>query len=355
MHRTSQNGSYRLDRVFPGVGRIAVASGATTKEEYKKRNALLTRLYDQGRLNLLQAIRAGTLTVTEVYAAARADELDSLTGDRARLAANLWDAVAAWTPTSASAAATRRRYATSFTALKRSGVLGPTATVDDLQEVDWRALETTWAAGASDWNHLRRSVSHFLTVYLGDVHHAVRRSVMRVFPRRKEHSRVPDLSPALFWSIVNATPEYVRAAYVTIAALGLRVGEYLRLTKDHLHPHTCAVKIPGTKTAESAAVLRVDERLWPWITAGVPSPIQYGWLRIYWKRALTAVGASSDLRLHDLRHAYGQWLAEAGVAENRIQTGLRHATASMTRRYTTQRDHGENARTMADLLLVRTA
>jgi len=34
MHRTSQNGSYRLDRVFPGVGRIAVASGATTKEEY---------------------------------------------------------------------------------------------------------------------------------------------------------------------------------------------------------------------------------------------------------------------------------------------------------------------------------
>src|SRR5437773_5153450 len=181
MQRTSQNGTYRLDRVFPGVGRIAVASGATTKEEYKKRNALLTRLYDQGRLKLLQSIRAGTLTVTEVYAAARADELDSLTGDRARLAANLWDAVAAWTPTSASAAATRRRFATSFTGLKRSRVLGPTATVDDLQGVDWRALETTWTGGSSDWNHLRRAISHFLTVYLGDVHHPVRRSVMRVF------------------------------------------------------------------------------------------------------------------------------------------------------------------------------
>jgi hypothetical protein len=31
--------------------------------------------------------------------------------------------------------------------------------------------------------------------------------------------------------------------------------------------------------------------------------------------------------------------------------GLRHATASMTRRYTKQRDKGENARTMANVLL----
>src|SRR6184192_3733330 len=101
-HRTSKHGTFRLDRRFPGVGRLAVASGATTATEFRKRNALLTRLYDQGRLNLLQSIRAGTLTMTEVYAAARADQLDSLTGDRGRLAASLWDAVAAWTPTSAS-------------------------------------------------------------------------------------------------------------------------------------------------------------------------------------------------------------------------------------------------------------
>ena len=80
MHRTSINGSYRLDRVFPGVGRIAVASGATTREEFKKRNALLTRLYDQGRLDLLRAIAAHTYTVTEVYAADREGRLDGLSG-----------------------------------------------------------------------------------------------------------------------------------------------------------------------------------------------------------------------------------------------------------------------------------
>src|SRR5438128_10939137 len=105
-HRTSKHGTFRLDRRFPGVGRVAVASGATTAAEFHKRDALLTRLYDQGRLDLLKAIQARTLTVTEVYAAARADQLDSLTGDRAFLSANLSTAVAAWTPTIAKAPAT---------------------------------------------------------------------------------------------------------------------------------------------------------------------------------------------------------------------------------------------------------
>ena len=340
-----------VDRVFPEVGRIALASGATTKTERNKRNALLTRLYDQGRLDLLRAIRDGSLTITEVYGADRAGQLETLTGDRARLGANLQEAVAAWTPRSALAEPTRKRYASSFAALERSGVLKASAAVSDLAVVDWAALHATWQGGQSDWNHLRRAVSHFLTMQLGDVHHPFRRAVVKAIPKRKEVERVPDLPPTLFWKIVGAAPEHARAAFVTIAALGLRVGEYLRLTRDHLLPHSYAVQIPGTKTAESAATARVDERLWPWVLQGVPSPLGYKWLRLYWKRAVKAAGAPGDLRLHDLRHCFGQWLADAGVQEARIQTGLRHATASMTRRYTKQRDKGESARTMADVML----
>lgn len=138
------------------------------------------------------------------------------------------------------------------------------------------------------------------------------RCVVLAIPTRKENSRVPDLPLPLFWKIVQATPEFVRAAYITMAALGLRVGEYLKLTQDHLLPHTLSVRIPGTKTAESAAVVRVDERLWPWVVAGVPSPLAYKWLREYFKRALKTVEAPLDLRLHDLRHCYAQWLVDAG-------------------------------------------
>jgi len=70
---------------------------------------------------------------------------------------------------------------------------------------------------------------------------------------------------------------------------------------------------------------------------------------------LKVAAAPTDLRLHDLRHCFGQWLADAGVQEARIQTGLRHTTAAMTRRYTMQRDNGENAKTMADVLLIKSA
>src|SRR6266702_3801809 len=250
-HRTSKHGTFRLDRRFPGVGRVAIASGATTATEFHKRDALLTRLYDQGRLDLLRAIQSGKLNVTEVYAADRTEQLDTLTGDRALLSANLWEAVKNWIPTSAPAKQTRRRYATSFGTLERSGVLKPSAAVADLASVDWRALTAIWKGGPSDWNHLRRAVSRFLTLYLGDVHHPMRRAVVKAIPTRKEHSRVPDLPLSLFWSIIEKAPEYLRPAYITMAALGLRVGEYLRLTKDHLLPHSLSVRIPATNTAES--------------------------------------------------------------------------------------------------------
>lgn len=141
--------------------------------------------------------------------------------------------------------------------------------------------------------------------WAGDVH-PVRRAIVRAIPKRVAHARVPDLPPALFWRVVQAAPEYVRAAYVTLAATGLRVGEYLVLTRDHLLPHMCSVNVPGTKTAGSAAVLRVDARLWPGVLAAVPAPVRYKWLRVHWKRALVAAEAALDLRLHDLRHCTGQ-------------------------------------------------
>src|SRR2546430_17700386 len=82
MHRTSSGGTYRLDRTFPGVGRIAKASGATTRTEFHNRDALLTRLYNQGRLDLLRAIQAGTYSMTEGYASDREQRLRQLTGHR---------------------------------------------------------------------------------------------------------------------------------------------------------------------------------------------------------------------------------------------------------------------------------
>jgi len=148
MHRISAHGSYRLDRVFPGVGRIAVASGATTAAEFKSRNELLTRLYNKGRLDLLRAIQAHTYTVTEVYAADREDELARLTGERAILGRPLWDTVKTWVGTDP--APTRKRYGVSFDALRVRGGLPESATLETLGTVDWKALKTQWPNSGSD-------------------------------------------------------------------------------------------------------------------------------------------------------------------------------------------------------------
>ena len=66
------------------------------------------------------------------------------------------------------------------------------------------------------------------------------------------------------------------------------------------------------------------------------SPLAYKALRLAFKAALRAAGLDTGLRLHDLRHAHGQWAVEAGVPEALVQVSLRHTQASTTRRYTKQ-------------------
>jgi integrase len=350
------------------VGRIAAASGTTSVREFRKRDAMLTWLAEHGRLDLLRAVRDRTVSVTEVYDAYRANNLDTLVGERAILAKPLWDTVDAWADSQSSAKPTRTRYQNSFNALRRSGVLATSASVADLARVDWKELAAEWPKSGSDFNHLRRAVSKFLTDMLGDVYHPFRRSVVRLIPKRPERKRVPDLTPAVFWEVTGHAPEWAQPIFVTLVATGMRIGEYLRCTDVHLLPHTHSIAVPGTKTAGSADVIEVDEAVWPWITRAIPCSLgdppdewrgvqrdsRYKLIRREWLKACTAEGVR-EARLHDLRHSTAQWLTASGVSEARVQVMLRHASASMTRRYAMQRDRGETARVMGDVLLRRGA
>ena len=348
---------YRIDRLVPGVGRIAIASGATTKKGFDRRNAVLDTLLDMARLDLLRAIKSGTITVTEVLDAQREGALDRLVGTGRVLTRPLWATVDQWSPKArkrrtAPKAVSVRRYKVAFQSLRRKGPLGDSATIGDLGKVDWGALEQSWGGSAADWNHLRRTVSRFLSDQLGDVQHPFRRDVLEAFPIRWETERVTDITPDVFWQIVDAAPEHVRAAYVVIVLAALDVGEYLALTKEDLLPNRCAIVAPGGKNeARTDEVLLIDPKMWEWVERGVPSAVQYGWLRKYFKRALEAVpGASTTWRLKDLRHCYAQWLTDAGQSEARVAVGMRHTDAKMTRRYAKQRDRGENAAVLASVL-----
>jgi integrase len=401
-HRIGKTGSFRLDRLFPGVGRINRSSGTTKVKEFQRRDQLLTELFEHAQLDALRAFKRGDVSIEELLEAKRQGRLTSaaLVSDIA-LRANLWTKLDEIYPAVDRDQKTAHRYRVSVEGFKRKAqpIIGAGARVSDLERVDWLELQRQWGASAADWNHLRRMLSSALTQLLGDVYHPFRRAVVKAIPIAAEQSRTPDLTPEIFWRIVAAAPQHVQSAFVTLIATGMRVGEYLACTRDHLMPLTFAINVPGTKTDESAATVYVDESLWPWVLAGVPSPVGYKWLRDYWIRACVAVGAGRyvptgktrrvrkklergqvytrvghreqgeterevtyvdepitryvGLRIHDLRHAFAQLASDAGESTARIQAALRHAGPEMTRRYEMQKARKDVAAAVGGALLKR--
>ena len=135
-----------------------------------------------------------------------------------------------------------------------------------------------------------------------------------------------------------------------MVATGIGPGEFVRCEPEDLLPHSRALRVHGTKEGRKGTqTIPLSAELWTWARRAIPCPVTQDCLYRQWKRACKAAGAG-ELRLYDLRHAYGQWLVDAGVPEARVQVGMRHKTAGMTRRYTKQRDRGSNAQVMTAVL-----
>lgn len=341
----------RIDRVFPGVGRICISSGTTKAKLFDRLDSMLTDLHEHGYIDVLKAIQSGRLTLQEVYQAKRAERLSYVLADML-LDRPLQQSVDDWLPVSARATSSRDRYRVSWNALLERTDLPGGALVSDLAGVDWRALHEDWPNSEADWNRMRAAVSRFLTMHLEDKHHRFRREIMREIPRGREpRGRVPDITPVLFWRLLDHVREDARPALIVLAATGLRIrSEYLRLERHHLLPHTRAIQVPeGGKTEGSSAIVRVGEETWRWVCKAVPEDLSYMQLYRTFKAAAAAVG-QPELTPHDLRHLTGMLLSDAGVPEARIQSAMRHLNPSMTRRYTMQRDRGEVAATIDDVL-----
>jgi len=353
--KTSPTGSLRFNRDFSriGVGRVTCSAHTGNREEFNRRNAILTKLAEDSQTEVLRAFKAGRLSIEELVVADRGNRLRGadLLADL-RLRVNLWDSIKDTLPRLGNTANTRKRYKVSFDALRNRGghLLSDKSTVADLSRVDWRALHAIWDRSAADWNHLRRAISVLLSTLLGDKFHPLRRAVMRDFPKSTERHRVPSISPEKFGEILKHAPERVHPCLIVLALTGMRVGEYLACTKAHLEPESCRILVPGTKTVKSATPITVPEAMWPWVEAAIPSPLRYKWLRLHFTRAAKAAGVPGA-RLHDIRHCFAQWGVDAGIPESKIQAALRHVSPFQTRRYAEQQDIGEATTAVGKVLL----
>lgn len=359
----------RKDLSRMGLGVVQLATKTKVKREHDRRVVLFDDLVDDSQIETIRALVNGDVSWEELVNAKRRRELAGVTPlDKVKAHRVLSEAVKATLPLMGKAKGTRNRYALSLRQLERQTVVPwprVPMRVMDLAALDWPALQAGWPNSAGDWNNLVRAVGRFLTLYLGHKHHAFRLSVMTQVTMQPTESREPDLSLDLFESIMGKVPEHVRPAYYTLLITGMRVRtEYLRCTVENLMPATTKIRVPGTKTKGSRATIAVDPSVWPWIVAGIPAPLSYGWLRIHWNRACLEVGAAEmiadpkrpghmryhGLTMHDLRHALAQWTSDAGTPINKVQDMLRHASPAMTAKYARQSATRLVASTIANLI-----
>lgn len=339
-------GSYRFDEIIPGVGRLRRKSGARTESSHNQRVALVRKLRDGDfpRLDLLRALHDGSITIVELLDADSRNRLAHLQTTDLLGARPLWTEVDRTLDAMTASPATVLTYRTSWRALRASKAIPESAKVRDLARVDWKTLEKGWGRSGASWNHLRRAVSRTLTCMLGRKDHPLRSKVLAEFPERAEIHRMPDLTPAEFQRALAEMPRPLQAPIMALVLTGMRIGEYERTRPEHLGRHT--VRIPGTKTAESARTVAVAPKMWGWITAAVPCPVSVGVLRTHWTAALEAAELP-HLTLHDLRHCTGQWLSDAGRPLSSIMEMLGHKTMAMTFRYTRRKLRQEDAEAMA--------
>ena len=360
---------------------IVINRSSETKSarEYASIVSLLWELRENGQLEVLRLFAKGKIRIAQLKQAKRLGRLrsDALLADLAMMQP-LWHngelcprrndpaaehteaclgAVDRMLPAMGKSAETRRRYYTSLNKLRKLGAewLPDDATVKDLEDLPWRELRERWTvevrrrktagksqrarkagyvvehrgASAADWNHLARAISAFLTVLLGDVYHPTRRAIVTKIEREREIARKPRIRD-LFWQIVDAVPEHARPCYVVLGASGMRVGEYLSCGAGDLRHEDCAIDASHGKTG--AKPYHVDPDYWPWVVAGVPSPLGYNWMRTYFKRAVTQLGRP-ELRLHDLRHLFAQTAKHEGVPTADTQQALGQKTPGITRDY----------------------
>lgn len=339
----------RRDLTRLGLPPLQITSKAKTKRAYDAQRVVVDDLVEDGQIEALRALIERWVSLEELVEAKRRGELGGakiLTN--IALHENLWSALDRQLPTMGKSKETRKRYEQSRRSLERK-YPRPAAKVADLALLDWDALRDSWGNSPSDWMHARRLISAFLTRQLGSVHSPFRHAVVARIPTAVEVERVPDLTPEVFWKIIEKCPEHARPAYVTLVLTGMRRGEYLRATRDHLKPAILGVSIPGTKTQQSSATVYVEESMWPWIVSGIPSPLRYKRLRETWRDACSKIGLSG-IHLHDLRHCLAQWATNEGVPQVKIQDALRHASPSMTNKYSRQKSKGEVANAVSNAL-----
>jgi integrase len=329
-HRTNKRGTYTLDRQFRGVGRIKRASGTNDPALFKLVDAMLGTLAQAGRIDILQAIKNGTLTPLEVWSRFRLQELERL--PTVETMVGLKPALEEWVATAEASDWHRASRKYSVAAILRLALKD--ATVQDLPRV-LRSYQKK-AKGAPTFNRTRAAMLAFVRDTIGQSHPIyakIREIRVRTEKRREGNPQTVKQVTALAEKL---HPAHAAIAW-SMALTGMGPGELW----GNWTQHKDRIHIRGTKRAGRVRDIPLVRPI------GRPT-------RTY-RAFLLALGAASDETVlpYDLRRTFANWMEEAGIPRTRRKMYLGHGNADVTdlyERHDVERFLGEDGEKMRALL-----
>lgn len=353
--KVPKSNNLRFSRTFEGM-RITNSSGTPSKVEFRRRDAILTKLIEGRHRETLRLFKLGRLNMTDLLEADRRGTLSTVS-EQILMLRVLAVEVEAWLPESAPAKASRQRYEVSWKHFLRvlpKANVNVSISVHDLATLPWRRIRDRWGTSGADWNRFRAMLSAFLSDFLGHSKHAFRLEVMGQLPKGEESAGVvPDLPVPVFWEIVKDAHADEAATFVALAVLGAGPAELRRARISSIPGETegnGTVAVPGTKKGrQGEREVVVDRRFWFYVVDALVAKVPYKRLRKVWIAACKVAGVTG-VTMYALRHLHAQLAADANVPERDIGEALGHRSVSTTRRYTRRRRVEKVAKAVADAL-----
>ncbi len=306
---TNGRGTFLVDRVFPGIGRVRRASGTTSARTFQALNRMLDDCYNDGALSALGAIRDGSLTLLTAYTAYRRGGVKAIPDAPAmRDVAPLWVAWQDATPNPE----TRRDRGTAWRRLEE--MLADGATVAALPDAV-REARTALMEHPPTFNRLRSAVLAFLRDQLGR-RHATYLEVSGTPGLKETPARRVAPTPEHALRTRDALPAKAAAIWWSMVTTGMGPHEL----DGEWHVDGDTVFIGGTKRAARRRIVpRIAE----------PARRAMGWKQL--RLELVALGVQP----YDGRRAFAHLLEESGVPRTRRKMYLGHAAGDVTGGYET--------------------
>lgn len=340
----------RIDRVFPGVGRIAIYSGTAHAGTFKRINAMLSSLYSLGDLDTLAMVRDGVHAPLAVLNAWERGKLDTLRRtNSAPLVATLWKFHA----THEAGKSYREDLATSVRHVERVPGSGK-ATVAQLPAI-LRGMKDAFRDRPVAFNRLRAHLLAFASEHAGQLSplwteiHRVQRfkkaegTRVRTLKRRPLTVAELDLVCAAFTDhVVHGgrkgagnqgrlverrviAARSLEAMAWMLATTGMRPAEYWERGGASWQRMPFMTRVEGTKTAAARRY-----------TFALTDPHRPYTGEQYFRRAFAAATTTAlreGLDCYSLRRTFAKLCEDAGVVESRRKAYLGHGPRTVTDLY----------------------